>query len=71
MGGDPTTSTHPDLDLDDEGYVESNRTSVSFATIINLAIDQLVKENERLYPNYSQHEYGLPVDKREEECMAL
>ena len=71
VGGDPTTGAHPDLDLDDEGYVESNRTSVSFATTIDSAVDQLVEENERLYPNYGRHEYGLPVDEREEERMAL
>ena len=69
--GDTSTAGAPsDYDLDDQD-VGSNRTSASFATSIDSAANRLVDENGRLYPNYGQHQYGLPVDEREVERMAL
>ena len=70
--GDASTIGAPsDPDVDDQGYVGSNRSSPSFATSIDSAVNQLVDENGRLYPGYGRHEYGLPVDEREKERMVL
>ena len=71
VGSGPASEAHPDLDLDDEGYVESNGSSANFATSVDSVVEKLVEENERRYPSYGRHEYGLPVDEREKERMAL
>ena len=69
--GVPTTDTHPDSDLDDEGYAESNRTSVSFAATVESEVYHEIEENGRLYPNFGKHEYGLPVDELEQDRMEV
>ena len=56
-------------DWDDESYVQSSRTS--FATTIASAVSRLCDENGRLYPNYGENEYGLPVDMQERERLSL
>ena len=71
VGGGPATEPHPDLDLDDEGYVESDGTSASFLTSIDSVVEELVEENNRFYPNYGKYEYGLPVDEEERERMLV
>ncbi|KAK4946814.1 hypothetical protein LTR10_014317 [Elasticomyces elasticus] len=59
----------PDLDLDDEAYAES--TSTSYVTSIASEISRGILENERLYPQYGRHSYGMPVDEAEMDRMDL
>ncbi|KIX08392.1 uncharacterized protein Z518_03048 [Rhinocladiella mackenziei CBS 650.93] len=59
----------PDLDITDEAYAES--TSTSYVTSIASEISRGILENERLYPQYGQHSYGMPVDEAEMDRMDL
>ena len=59
----------PDLDFSDEAYPES--TSTSYVTSIASAVSRGVVENERLYPSYGQHSYGMPIDEDEKDRMDL
>ena len=59
----------PDLDIDDEAYAE--RTSTSYVTSIASEISRGILENERLYPQYGRHSYGMPVDEAEMDRMDL
>ena len=59
----------PDNDLTDEAYAES--TTTSYVTSIASEISKGVLENERLYPNYGQHSYGMPIDEDEMDRMDL
>ncbi|KAI1624783.1 S-adenosyl-L-methionine-dependent methyltransferase, partial [Exophiala viscosa] len=59
----------PDLDIDDEAYAES--TSTSYVTSIASEISRGILENERLYPQYGRHSYGMPVDEAEMDRMDL
>jgi SAM-dependent methyltransferase len=59
----------PDLDIDDEAYAES--TTTSYVTSIASEISRGVLENERIYPQYGQHKYGMPVDEEEMRRMDL
>lgn len=59
----------PDTDLSDEAYAES--TTTSYVTSIKSEISKGVLENERLYPSYGQHDYGMPIDDDELDRMDL
>ncbi len=59
----------PDFELDDETYAES--TTTSYVTSIASEISRGVLENERIYPHYGQHKYGMPVDEDEMARMEL
>jgi SAM-dependent methyltransferase len=59
----------PDNDLSDEAYAES--TTTSFVTSIKSEVSRGVLENERLYPSYGQHDYGMPIDEDELDRMDL
>lgn len=59
----------PDLDLTDEAYAES--ISTSYVTSIASEISRGILENERLYPQYGKHSYGLPIDEEEMDRMDL
>ena len=59
----------PDNDLSDEAYAES--TTASFVTSIKSEVSRGVLENERLYPSYGQHDYGMPIDEDELDRMDL
>ena len=70
----PTTTLvapaiQPDFDIDDEAYAES--TTTSYVTSIASEISRGVLENERIYPHYGQHKYGMPVDEDEMARMEL
>jgi len=59
----------PDLDLDDEAYAES--TSTSYVSSIASEVSRGILENERIYPQYGKHSYGMPVDEAEMDRMDL
>lgn len=59
----------PDNDSTDEAYAES--TTTSFVTSIKSEVSRGVLENERLYPSYGQHDYGMPIDEDELDRMDL
>ena len=59
----------PDFELDDEAYAAS--TTTSYVTSIASEISRGVLENERIYPHYGQHKYGMPVDEDEMARMEL
>jgi SAM-dependent methyltransferase len=59
----------PDTDSSDEAYAES--TTTSFITSIKSEVSRGVLENERLYPSYGQHAYGMPIDEDELDRMDL
>lgn len=59
----------PDLDIDDEGYEES--TSQSYVSSLASEVTRGVLENERVYPQYGKHNYGMPVDEDEMARMDL
>lgn len=59
----------PDTDSSDEAYAES--TTTSYVTSIKSEISKGVLENERLYPSYGQHDYGMPIDDDELDRMDL
>ncbi|KAJ4503985.1 hypothetical protein HRR80_007257 [Exophiala dermatitidis] len=59
----------PDLDITDEAYAES--TSTSYVTSIASEISRGILENERLYPQYGKHSYGMPIDEAEMDRMDL
>lgn len=59
----------PDLDITDEAYAES--TSTSYVTSIASEISRGIFENERLYPQYGKHSYGMPIDEAEMDRMDL
>jgi SAM-dependent methyltransferase len=59
----------PDNDSTDEAYAES--TTTSFVTSIKSEVSKGVLENERLYPSYGQHDYGMPIDEDELDRMDL
>jgi SAM-dependent methyltransferase len=59
----------PDNDSSDEAYAES--TTTSFVTSIKSEVSRGVLENERLYPSYGQHDYGMPIDEDELDRMDL
>ena len=70
--GDPMVGALPDDDEgedEDEGYVGDSKRS-SFATSVASKVSRLSWEDGRGYPNYGRHEYGLPVDDREQERLA-
>lgn len=56
----------PDTDFVDEG-LGSESTATSYVTSIASEIRQGIEENGRTYPAYGKHQYGLPVDKAEQE----
>ena len=62
-------SIQPDFDMDDEAYAES--TTTSYVASIASEISRGVLENERIYPNYGNHNYGMPVDEAEMDRMDL
>ena len=62
-------SIQPDFDIDDEAYAES--TTTSYVTSIASEISRGILENERIYPNYGNHNYGMPVDEAEMDRMDL
>ena len=66
---DPPIDAHTEPVGEDEGYIESSTSS--FATTVVSEVSRLVEENGRQYPNYGRFEYGLPVDERERERLAL
>ena len=72
-GNQPTIlvapTIQPDLEIDDEAYAES--TSTSYVSSIASEVTRGILENERLYPQYGQHKYGMPVDVEEMERMDL
>ena len=59
----------PDLDSSDEAYAES--TTTTYVTSIKSEISKGILENERLYPSYGQHDYGMPIDDDELDRMDL
>jgi SAM-dependent methyltransferase len=59
----------PDLDIDDEGYQET--TSSSYVSSLASEVTRGVLENERIYPQYGKHSYGMPVDEDEMARMDL
>ena len=59
----------PDVDFTDEAYAESLNTS--YVTSIASEVSRGVVENERLYPSYGQHRYGMPIDEDEKDRMDL
>jgi SAM-dependent methyltransferase len=59
----------PDTDSSDEAYAES--TTTSYVTSIASDISKGVLENDRIYPNYGQHSYGMPIDEDEMDRMDL
>ena len=59
----------PDYDIDDEGYAES--TTTSYVTSIASEISRGILENDRIYPHYGGHDYGMPVDEEEMDRMDL
>lgn len=56
----------PDTDFVDEG-LGSESNAASYVTSIASEIRQGIEENGRTYPAYGKHQYGLPVDKIEQE----
>jgi ubiquinone/menaquinone biosynthesis C-methylase UbiE len=59
----------PDTDSSDEAYAES--TTTSYVTSIASEISKGVLENDRIYPNYGKHSYGMPMDEDEMDRMDL
>lgn len=59
----------PDLEIDDEAYAES--ISTSYVSSIASEISRGILENERLYPQYGKHSYGMPIDEAEMDRMDL
>ena len=59
----------PDFDIDDEGYAES--TTTSYVTSIASEVSKGILENDRIYPSYGKHNYGMPVDEEEMDRMDL
>ncbi|KAK5217402.1 hypothetical protein LTR72_009519 [Exophiala xenobiotica] len=59
----------PDLEIDDEAYAES--ISTSYVSSIASEISRGIVENERLYPQYGKHSYGMPIDEAEMDRMDL
>lgn len=59
----------PDTDSSDEAYAES--TTTSYLTSIASEISKGVLENDRIYPNYGKHSYGMPMDEDEMDRMDL
>ena len=66
---DATTNAFPDPLADDEGYCDSERESCT--TSVDWAVHQWSREDGRDYPTYGRHEYGLPVDEREQDRMDI
>ena len=58
-------SIEADYNFDDEGYAES--TNTSYVTSIASDIRRGIEENGRTYPAYGQHQYGMPIDEREQD----
>lgn len=54
-----------DLNFDDEGYGGS--TNTSYVSSIASDIRRGIEENGRTYPAYGQHQYGMPIDEREQD----
>jgi SAM-dependent methyltransferase len=59
----------PDTDSSDEAYAES--TTTSYVTSIASEISKGVLENDRIYPNYGKHSYGMPMDEDEMDRLDL
>ncbi|KAK5531919.1 hypothetical protein LTR25_008249 [Vermiconidia calcicola] len=58
-------SIEADYNFNDEGYAES--TNTSYVTSIASDIRRGIEENGRTYPAYGQHQYGMPIDEREQD----
>ena len=56
----------PDLELLDEAY-SGSVAGTSYVTSIASDIRRGIEENGRTYPAFGKHQYGLPVDEREQE----
>lgn len=63
------SAIQPDFDSSDEAYAES--TTTTYVTSIKSEISNGVFENERLYPSYGKHDYGMPIDDDELDRMDL
>lgn len=51
--------------ISDEGYAQS--TTTSYVSSIASDIRKGVEENGRTYAAYGSHEYGMPIDEREQD----
>lgn len=60
----------PDFDIDDETWAQES-TSTSYVSSIASEISRGILENERLYPQYGKHSYGMPIDEAEMDRMDL
>ncbi|KAK5053185.1 hypothetical protein LTR84_002159 [Exophiala bonariae] len=58
-------------DLDDEGYSDGASSPTPSSTTISSTVHEGVWENNRCYPSYGRHEYGLPIDTEEQKRMVL
>lgn len=58
-------------DVDDEGYGGYESSPTPSSMTIDSSVYTGVLENERCYPSYGRHEYGLPVDVDEQKRMEL
>lgn len=70
-----TTTQHespmlPDFEIDDETWAQES-TSTSYVSSIASEISRGILENERLYPQYGKHSYGMPIDEAEMDRMDL
>ncbi|KIW21355.1 hypothetical protein PV08_01935 [Exophiala spinifera] len=60
----------PDFEIDDETWAQES-TSTSYVSSIASEISRGILENERLYPQYGKHSYGMPIDEAEMDRMDL
>lgn len=58
-------------DDDDEGYGDGASSPTPSLMTMDSSIQMGIWENERYYPSYGRHEYGLPVDADEQKRMEL
>ncbi|KEF54983.1 uncharacterized protein A1O9_08635 [Exophiala aquamarina CBS 119918] len=62
----------PDLLADDdEGYGDGASSPTPSSMTIDSSVYMGTWENERCYPSYGRHEYGLPIDLDEQKRMEL
>lgn len=65
----PTPGRLPDHP--DEGYGDGADSPTPSSSTLRSSLQMGVWENDRYYPNFGRHEYGLPIDKGEQQRMVL
>jgi hypothetical protein len=59
----------PDTEFSDEAYAEGS--TASYVTSIASEISKGILENDRIYPSYGKHSYGMPMDEAEKDRMDM